>query len=199
MSGIALALENYPDADQNDWFEIIEGVKTMAASAGGDHNAIAARMYSRFDDYFSDHYIKAVTFIDVDVFLPDGNIFRPDLCVVSDLSKVGEDMKVHGVPDLCVEVLSPSTAKNDRGIKKNIYARNGVREYWIVDRRAKDVYVYKLDGDHYELDEVYHSYSKGELSSLTDAERAEVKDKIPVGIYPNLLIDLKYIFRSLFD
>ena len=171
----------------------------MAASAGGDHNAIAARMYSRFDDYFSDHYIKAVTFIDVDVFLPDGNIFRPDLCVVSDLSKVGEDMKVHGVPDLCVEVLSPSTAKNDRGIKKNIYARNGVKEYWIVYPREKSISVYKLSGAAYVLDEIYVSYTQAELETLSDAERAEVKDKIPVGIFPEALVDVNRIFQSPFD
>ena len=167
MSDIALAIENHPGADPDDWFEIIEGVKTMAASARIEHNAIASRIFFHLDNYFWEKNVKAVTVTDVDVYLPDGNIFRPDLSVVCDLSKIGEDGKIHGVPDLCAEVISRSTAKNDLGKKMTLYAQNGVKEYWIVYPKEKSINVYKLNEDgYYVLDEFYSSYTQEEFEKL---------------------------------
>ena len=55
------------------------------------------------------------------------------------------------VQDLVVEVLSDSTAKNDRGIKYRDYATSGVTEYWIIDPENKMVEQYLLQEDQYEL------------------------------------------------
>ena len=60
--------------------------------------------------------------------------------------------------DMVVEVLSPSTRKNDFTIKKDIYEKNGVKEYWIVDQRAKTVDVYILRDGKFNFDESYHKY-----------------------------------------
>ena len=199
MAELALAYHDDPNIDPDDWFEIIEGVKIMAASAKSRHNIVAGRIFSEFDRFFISHAIIALAILDCDVYLPDGNIFRPDLCIVSDLTLIGEDDKVHGVPDLCVEVLSPSTAKNDLGKKMELYAKYGVKEYWIIDQPSRNVCTYLLNGEHYRLDEVYHLYDQIELDALNDKERSEIKDKIQVGIYPELSIDLKYIFRSLLN
>ena len=196
MSEIALAMDNHPDADPNDWFEIIEGVKTLAATSRIDHNVITFKLIAEFSRY---EEIKFAAIYSVDVFLPDGNILRPDVCVFTDPNLIGDDGKIHGVPELCVEVLSPSTAKNDLGIKMMLYARNGVKEYWIVYPREKIINVYKLSDGYYVLDGVYHSYDKAEFDDLTDSERAEVKDKIQVVIFPELIIDVNRIFRSPFD
>ena len=59
---------------------------------------------------------------------------QPDLLSVSNerQSIIGE-RQVLGAPDLVIEILSPSTAHRDRGIKPDLYARHGVRQYWIVD------------------------------------------------------------------
>ena len=101
------------------------------------------------------------------MYLPDGNVLRPDLCIVSDPSAIGDDDKIHGVPDLCIEVLSRSTAKNDLGKKMTLYARNGVKEHWIIYPHDKVVNVYK-------------------------------SDKIQVGLFPDLNIDVNRVFRSPF-
>jgi Uma2 family endonuclease len=58
--------------------------------------------------------------------------FQPDLLVVCDKDKIGEKY-ITGAPELVVEVLSPSTTKNDRQTKFNSYEKAGVKEYWIVD------------------------------------------------------------------
>ena len=179
----------------DDWFEIIEGVKIMAASARGGHNAIASRIFAIIDNYFFDNNLESVTFPDVDVYLPDGNIFRPDVCVVIDPRDIGEDGKVHGVPALVVEVISPSTMNNDLGIKMTLYARNGVKEYWIIDPKSKNIFVYKLQDGYYTFDKAYHGYTRVELNELNENERAEINTKIPVGIFPEFSIDINRIFR----
>lgn len=61
----------------------------------------------------------------------------------------------HGAPDLVIEILSPSTASNDRGTKFDTYEKNGVREYWMVDPDAKFTEVYRHDGSRFERQGVF--------------------------------------------
>jgi Uma2 family endonuclease len=61
------------------------------------------------------------------------------------------------VPDLVVEILSPSTARRDRTEKKAIYAANGVREYWLVDPRRRHVVVHALRGAGYDAGTTFAS------------------------------------------
>ena len=95
-----------------------------------------------------------------------GNRVQPDLLFVSDERReiIGEK-QVLGAPDLVVEILSPSTAHRDRGIKLDLYARSGVRQYWIVDP-AEDVVDVWCFGD-----ETGHDRFSGELPVRLGAER----------------------------
>ena len=65
------------------------------------------------------------------------------------------DPNIQGPPDLTVEILSPGTARIDRGRKKTLYARFGVRYYWLVDPVARSVEVYELENAQYRLIERY--------------------------------------------
>ena len=184
----------YAYIEPDNRFEIIEGVKVMAASVVFGHSIVAGKLLFLFNTYFYEHQ-NGIAFCDVDVHFPDGNLFRPDLCVVSNPSLIDDRKIVHGVPELCVEILSPSTMKNDIGKKKRLYAKNGVREYWIVDYPGKNIFVYHLDGEHYELDETYHRYTDDEIELLTEDERAEIKREIKVSIVPDLVIEVERIFQ----
>ena len=78
-----------------------------------------------------------------------------------------------------MEVLSPSTLKNDWNYKFNLYEAAGVREYWIVDPKPKTVYVFLLQPDgKYDLGTVY-----------------ECPKKVPVHIFEGLEIDLNELFE----
>ena len=70
-----------------------------------------------------------------------------------------DDQLFFPAPDLAVEVLSPSTEKNDRTVKYDAYAANGVEEYWLVDSKKREVERYLLTGATYELAE---TVSEGE-------------------------------------
>ena len=54
---------------------------------------------------------------------------------------------MQGAPDLVVEVLSPSTARQDRGKKRALYGRHGVTEQWLVDPAAETVQIHRLRGE----------------------------------------------------
>jgi Uma2 family endonuclease len=85
-------------------------------------------------------------FSDYDVLQPDVVFFSAARRHLIDLDRVIRD-----APDLCVEVLSPSTVATDRGKKMQMFARYGVPEYWIVDPAAAAIEVYELDAGRYEL------------------------------------------------
>lgn len=84
----------------------------------------------------------------LDVFLEEisATVVEPDVLVVCDEAKIGED-GIHGAPDFIAEVLSDSTANKDFGVKKELYERTGVREYWIIQTDTGTVYQYVQDAD----------------------------------------------------
>ena len=87
-----------------------------------------------------------IVFSDYDVLQPDVIYFSPDRANLVHLDRVIRD-----APDLCVEVLSPSTAATDRGKKMQMFARYGVRAYWIVDPMEQSIEIYELGPAGYEL------------------------------------------------
>ena len=98
-----------------------------------------------------------------DVILSATNVVQPDLIFVSSARAhiITED-NIRGAPDLVVEILSPSTAGYDRTTKRNLYARHGVREYWLIDPYAKTITVLILGANGYNTHAVY-----GEGDTLT--------------------------------
>jgi len=79
------------------------------------------------------------------VYLDDETVVRPDIFWVSSRStrcELKADGFWHGVPDLIVEVLDITTEALDRGRKFDLYARNNVREYWLVNPQAEFIEVY---------------------------------------------------------
>jgi Uma2 family endonuclease len=91
--------------------------------------------------------------------LDDDNSFEPDLFWISPenaqcfLEENGRYWR--GAPDLVVEILSPSTASDDRGVKFEVYQKHGVGEYWLVDPEAKFVEVHRLEGRKFARQGVY--------------------------------------------
>jgi Uma2 family endonuclease len=89
----------------------------------------------------------------IDIVFSEFDVVQPDVVFFEHARDHLVDMwkPIRAVPDLAVEVLSPSTAAMDRGKKMQMLARYGVHEYWIVDPRARTVEVYRLNGGAYVL------------------------------------------------
>ena len=89
----------------------------------------------------------------MDVYLDDENVVELDVFWVSgefSLCQLGSDGYWHGAPDLVVEVLSPSTALRDHGVKYQLYERYGTREYWLIDPEAEFVEVFRRAEDRFD-------------------------------------------------
>jgi Uma2 family endonuclease len=83
-------------------------------------------------------------------FTPD-NVLIPDICFVDvERRHVIGPRVVDAAPDLIVEALSPETRQRDLTVKRSLYARFGVREFWIVDPDAGSIVVLTLVGDRYQ-------------------------------------------------
>jgi Uma2 family endonuclease len=84
----------------------------------------------------------------VAVVLTKVNAFEPDLIFVSNERKsIITKRGIDGAPDFIVEILSPSTARYDKGIKRSLYARTGVVELWLIDPALRQIRVYHLRED----------------------------------------------------
>lgn len=176
--------------------ELIGGNVVMMSPASAEHVYTAGSIYNIFKNYLKGK--NCVPFSDgLLVHLTDENKFVPDMMVVCDRSKIKSD-GVHGAPDLVVEVLSPSTAKDDRTRKKEVYEACGVPEYWLVSPTDKSIEVYLLESGKYILHDVYTVRPDWVLKQMTDEERAAIVTEFKCHLYDDLIIRLDDIFGDLF-
>jgi len=124
-------------------YELIEGELRMAPAPNLRHQRVSRNLEFIIHRYLQDHPIGEIFDAPCDVFLSEINVFQPDiLYVANERAQILSERGVEGAPDLVVEILSPSSAKQDQGPKKRVYAATGVTEYWIIDPLKDDVVVY---------------------------------------------------------
>jgi len=132
--------------------EFINGEKIVQSPAKLKHTATVGKLLHLISTYVMVHGLGWVGFEKVMVSLTR-NDYEPDICFFAAATADGfhPDQMRFPAPDFVVEVLSASTAANDRGVKFEDYAAHGVAEYWIIDPDAETVEQYRLAGDSYEL------------------------------------------------
>ena len=182
----------YTFADYLKWndgkrYELIDGqVYILAPAPSPEHQRISGELYRQISNYLLDKECQVFA-APFDVRLPEGEerdeeiltIVQPDILVVCDKSKL-DQRGLKGAPDMVIEIVSPSTAGRDRGVKRDLYERNGVREYWLVDYSNKTIEVYLLnEGNRYGKPVVYSA-----------------EEKVPVNIFEGLEIELSLVFRD---
>ncbi len=114
--------------------EVINGDHFRNPAPGTYHQTISKRLFLALCAGIESRNFGEVFFAPCDVQLGEHVIVQPDLIVVlNDSAARITPSRVIGAPDMLIEVLSPSTAQNDRTLKKAVYERSGVREYWVVD------------------------------------------------------------------
>lgn len=180
---------------EEPWEEKLKGkVVLMSPRPSVNHNRVSSRIFAAFHNHLKGKTCEA--FGDgTDVYLTDDDLVIPDAMIICNKDIIKKD-GIHGIPDLVVEVLSPSTAKNDRGYKKDLYEKSGVKEYWIVEPETKSIEAYLLTNGKYELDEVYSILP--DYINLSEEEKKQYPDEITVSLYGNFSIPLEEIFYNLF-
>ncbi|MDE0463182.1 MAG: Uma2 family endonuclease [Caldilineaceae bacterium] len=151
-----LTYADYLETPDFERYELLNGELVLSPSPKEIHQYISSVLHILIGTFAREHNLGRVYFSPFDVVLSDTNVVQPDLLFVSnERTQIITPDNIRGAPDLVVEILSPSTAELERTTKLELYARHGVREYWIVDPSAKTIMVLVLGLDRFEVGGIY--------------------------------------------
>jgi len=187
----------YKERENNIRYEILDGeIVLMAPSPTIKHNSVINNICTIFNSYLKGK--KCRVFSDnLDVYLDEKNIVQPDVKIVCN-PDILKERRIEGAPDLVVEVLSPSTAKKDKGYKKDLYERFGVKEYWIVEISNCSIEVYLLKDGSMTLDNIYQIYPDYEIESLKEEGKLEeIVKEFKTSLFDDLIISVEDVFDKI--
>ena len=144
--------EEYYRFDDDQRYEIIHGNLLMAPAPDTWHQDWSRELTVILAGCVKRTKLGTVFAAPVDVVLDAENTVQPDLVFVSSANLgIIQQRAIFGTPDLLVELVSPASVRRDRYDKKELYARFGVKEYWIGDPANNTLEVLTLKKDRYEL------------------------------------------------
>jgi Uma2 family endonuclease len=163
--------------DDNDdaYYELINGYIMKKSAPRPQHQRISMKLSRAIANYLFENKIGEIFASPIDVFLDNFNAFQPDLVFIpTENQHFITDDGIIGIPDLIIEIISPSSVLRDRVDKKNVCERLKVKEYWIIDPQNQEIEIYSVQNNRYEL-----------LSGVTMFE-GELKSNVLEGIFINL-------------
>jgi Uma2 family endonuclease len=165
--------------DDGKRYEVIEGEISMTPAPSPRHQEIQADLCARMVLHVREHLLGKVYVSPIDVVLSMVDIVQPDVLFVSkDRMDIVAKKNIVGIPNLIVEILSPSSAERDRVEKMDLYQRYGLPEYWIVDPDSQMVEVYLSVANRLE-----------KVETLKTGERLHSRQ------IPGLVLELSEIFK----
>jgi len=174
---------------------MLNGVIYAMANPILNHVRVNRNITAIFNLYFKDK--RCEVFGDsAKVFLTEKDKVVPDISVVCN-KDILKDKGIYGAPDLIVEILSPSTSKRDKGYKKDLYERCGVKEYWLADVDKLLIEVYRLVDEKYILHDIYTILPEYETEDMTKEQLAEFPTKFKTSLFDDLIIDLEEVFEDI--
>ena len=168
--------------DDGKRHELIDGEHYVTPSPNRKHQKISGNLFLLIGTWLEQHPIGQIYFAPFDVIFTMFDVVEPDLIYVSNerAARVLTDANVKGAPELVVEIGSEGTRGRDETIKRRLYERAGVSEYWVVDPEIDVVRVYRRGTDGFKRP-----------IELT----AEDNDVLTTPLLPGLSLPLARIFR----
>jgi Uma2 family endonuclease len=171
-------LELLPDDGKRH--EIIDGDHFVTPSSSVRHQDVGGNVYFHLRAFLRDHPIGRVLIAPTDVVLSPTDVVVPDLLFVSrEHQSIVTAKNVQGAPDLVLEVLSNSSRRTDEMIKRKLYQRFGVVEYWVADPEVDRLRIYRR---------------KGDVFALAVELAVETGDSLTTPLLPGLSVPLAEIF-----
>ncbi len=182
--GVKLTYEDFllfPDDGKRH--ELIDGEHYVTPSPNTRHQRILGNLHWLIRSYLEQHPIGQVFFAPYDVVFSDFDVVEPDLLYLSNARAAEVLTPVHarGVPELVVEIASKGTRKRDETIKRRLYERVGVSEYWVVDPAIDVVRIYRREGKRF-----------GRPIELS----READDVLTTPLLPGVQLPLRNIFKD---
>jgi Uma2 family endonuclease len=161
--------------ETNQKVELVKGVLIISPAPSDKHQKISLKLSYSFYSYLLKNNVGEVRYSPLDVRLWEDNIRQPDIAFMSKehLDRITDEC--WGVPDLVVEILSPSNTETDKEDKFKEYQKAGVLEYWIVDPFNQSIEIFTLENGAYKL---FGKWGLGETakSKLLDGFGISVDD-----------------------
>jgi len=170
-------------SDDGRRHELIQGVHVVSAAPSQRHQVLVLRLGYELEKYFEESRVGLVM-PGVDCLFSFFDVICPDLVVVMANQKriLTESSHVTGAPAIVIEILSPSTKSRDRGVKRTLCERIGVREYWIVDPDHDNIRVHVLVKGRFAKPQVLRARDESVLST---------------DILPGFELNVRRLFRDL--
>jgi Uma2 family endonuclease len=130
--------------------EILDGEHYVMPAPAPDHQVASMELSLKLASFVFERRLGLVLCAPLDVLLSEHDVAQPDLLFISnERSGIVTKVNVQGAPDLVVEILSDSTRQRDETLKRHLYERFGVLEYWLVDPNSETVRVFQLSGSRF--------------------------------------------------
>ena len=153
---IRFTYSDYLLLPEQDRRELIDGGFHVVPAPSFKHQNSLANLATVLRGFVTRNRLGAVLWAPFDVVLSEEDVVQPDILYISNERRhIITETNGRGAPDLVIEFLSPSTAERDRQLKLSLYARSGVREYWIADPDEESVQVLELSPEGYESSRTY--------------------------------------------
>jgi Uma2 family endonuclease len=165
-------IEKLPEWPSGPLLEIIGGELFLVPSPNLDHQRISRRLTSIIIQYVEKHKIGEIFYAPVDVVFSDENVLVPDLIFISrEHINILHPNRIQGAPDLVIEILSENK-EADLVHKKEIYEKYGVREYWIIDPKSREImkYVSEKNSKQFTVVQVFHKQDTMQFSTIPGLE-----------------------------
>ena len=159
-------------------YELIEGELIMAPAPTPRHQLISAYFMAFLVPFVRTNGLGWIFSAPIDVHLSDTNLFQPDILFISaERAHIIGETNIQGAPDLAIEIASTRTQTRDQTVKREIYERFGVLEYWLAYPITQTVEVLRLENGRFVSVGVYG-----------------LGDTLTTPLLPGLAIDLNEIF-----
>jgi Uma2 family endonuclease len=167
--------------DDGKRHELIDGEHYVTPSPNIRHQRISGKLYLLIGSWLEANPIGQLFYAPLDVVFSNFDVVEPDLLYMSNAraQEVLTEKHVSGVPELVIEIGSRGTRKRDETVKRRLYERVAVDEYWIVDPAIDAIRVFRRSGGAF-----------GRPQELS----AEAGDALETPLLPGLTIPLARIF-----
>ncbi len=143
----------YLEIEDNNRYEILEGELKMVPVPSTEHQSVSRNLGFLIWNFVKEKGLGVVFYAPTDVVLDDDQVFQPDIVFIKEENRnIIDKNAIKGIPNLIVEIVSPSSTFCDTVEKKEIYRKCGVMEYWLVFPDEKVIEVFYLEkGDYIEF------------------------------------------------
>lgn len=158
-------------------YEVIEGELIMTPAPSFKHQEIVSRLFRILSNHVYEKGMGKIVVSPLDVVLNDDIALQPDIVYISNKNTgIIKEAGIFGPPDIVIEILSPTSIYKDIHVKKRIYEKAGIKEYWLVFPDEKVIEIFSIEKGRYEL--AASTEKTGKIKSNLLAIEINIKDAL---------------------